>query len=213
MKATSRSANAAKTKKRISESASRLFASKGFGDVTVQEIVQKCGLTKGAFYHYFESKEDCLLYLHMNFVDYAFDQFNKIANQDASAEVVLRSLMLEMFYQIRDFRVEVLALLETSKLIAPEISARIEERKSEIRRLFENVVRRGQYEGSFDRSHDAHSVALAIYGMCIWAYNWFDPERSHSAEQIGQAFVDLVLKGLTRQNVDSGEGTGEKEVR
>jgi TetR/AcrR family transcriptional regulator, transcriptional repressor for nem operon len=35
----------------------RLFLQKNFKEVTMREIVEKTGLSKGAFYHYFESKE------------------------------------------------------------------------------------------------------------------------------------------------------------
>ena len=34
-----------------------LFSQKGFKEVTMKEIVDKTGLSKGAFYHYFSSKE------------------------------------------------------------------------------------------------------------------------------------------------------------
>jgi len=34
-----------------------LFLQKNFKEVTMKEIVEKTGLSKGAFYHYFESKE------------------------------------------------------------------------------------------------------------------------------------------------------------
>lgn len=35
----------------------KLFLQKNFKEVTMKEIVEKTGLSKGAFYHYFESKE------------------------------------------------------------------------------------------------------------------------------------------------------------
>jgi AcrR family transcriptional regulator len=35
----------------------RLFLQKNFKEVTMQEIVRETGMSKGAFYHYFESKE------------------------------------------------------------------------------------------------------------------------------------------------------------
>jgi AcrR family transcriptional regulator len=41
--------------------ASRLFLQKSFKEVTMKEIVEKTGLSKGAFYHYFESKEQLFL--------------------------------------------------------------------------------------------------------------------------------------------------------
>ena len=40
--------------------ATRMFAEKGFGNTSVQEIVEAAGVTKGAMYHYFGSKDDLL---------------------------------------------------------------------------------------------------------------------------------------------------------
>ena len=41
--------------------ASRLFLQRNFKEVTMKEIVEKTGLSKGAFYYYFESKEQLFL--------------------------------------------------------------------------------------------------------------------------------------------------------
>jgi AcrR family transcriptional regulator len=43
---------------RIRRVALRLFAERGYSDVGVAEIVEACELTKGAFYYYYQSKED-----------------------------------------------------------------------------------------------------------------------------------------------------------
>jgi AcrR family transcriptional regulator len=45
------------TKEHILKIAFGLFLQKNFKEVTMKEIVEKTGLSKGAFYHYFESKE------------------------------------------------------------------------------------------------------------------------------------------------------------
>ncbi len=45
------------SKEHILNVAFRLFLQKSFKEVTMKEIVKKTGLSKGAFYHYFESKE------------------------------------------------------------------------------------------------------------------------------------------------------------
>ncbi len=44
-------------KEHILKTAFGLFLQKNFKEVTMKEIVEKTGLSKGAFYHYFESKE------------------------------------------------------------------------------------------------------------------------------------------------------------
>jgi AcrR family transcriptional regulator len=46
------------TRERLVRTALRLFAERGYAGVSNREIVEACGLTKGAIYWYFESKED-----------------------------------------------------------------------------------------------------------------------------------------------------------
>jgi len=46
------------TKTRLLESAERLMLSKGYAATTVEEICETAKLTKGSFFHYFDSKDD-----------------------------------------------------------------------------------------------------------------------------------------------------------
>lgn len=46
------------SRERLSRTALRMFAERGYDGVSNREIVAACGLTKGAIYWYFESKED-----------------------------------------------------------------------------------------------------------------------------------------------------------
>ena len=47
-------------RQRLLSEATRLFAERGFESTSVQEIVAAAGVTKGAMYHYFDSKDDLL---------------------------------------------------------------------------------------------------------------------------------------------------------
>jgi len=46
------------TKDKLLEAAQRLMLAKGFPATTVEEICEAAGLTKGSFFHYFETKDD-----------------------------------------------------------------------------------------------------------------------------------------------------------
>lgn len=63
------------TKKHILGVALKLFLQRNFKEVTMKEIVKKTGMSKGAFYHYFESKEQLFLEVINNF-------FSSVINVD-----------------------------------------------------------------------------------------------------------------------------------
>jgi Transcriptional regulator len=49
------------TKQKIFSTALALFDEKGYDNVTINDICHQIGLTKGAFYHHFNSKSDILI--------------------------------------------------------------------------------------------------------------------------------------------------------
>lgn len=52
------------TRKKILDIAFRLFSEKGYDRTTIQDIVDALGMSKGAVYHHFKSKEDILDHLY-----------------------------------------------------------------------------------------------------------------------------------------------------
>jgi TetR/AcrR family transcriptional regulator, transcriptional repressor for nem operon len=46
------------SKQRILTAAKELFLARGYGGTTVDAICEKARLTKGSFYHFFDSKEE-----------------------------------------------------------------------------------------------------------------------------------------------------------
>jgi len=64
------------TRTNILKTALLLFLEKGYKNVSYQELVKKTGMSKGAIYHYFASKEELLLAV--------FDMFSESSKQPAT---------------------------------------------------------------------------------------------------------------------------------
>src|SRR6478752_4741843 len=58
-----------RTRRELVNSALHLFEQDGFDRTTLQQIVGRANLTKGAFYHHFESKEDLLWQIQNEYLD------------------------------------------------------------------------------------------------------------------------------------------------
>ncbi|VBB48254.1 Transcriptional regulator, TetR family [uncultured Paludibacter sp.] len=69
------------TKEYILIEAAKLFLQKSFKEVTTREIVVATGLSKGAFYYHFESKEqlfrEVLMYIATNVYAYHYDEYDQ----------------------------------------------------------------------------------------------------------------------------------------
>jgi AcrR family transcriptional regulator len=85
-------------KSHIIQIALKLFLQRNFKEVTMKEIVEKSGLSKGAFYHYFESKEK----LFSEIIDLFYDNIASARN-DKTIDVSLYSYYNENLETMNDF--------------------------------------------------------------------------------------------------------------
>ncbi|MDF2593073.1 MAG: transcriptional regulator [Clostridia bacterium] len=69
------------TREHILNVAFHLFLQKSFKEVTLKDIVEKTGMSKGAFYHYFTSKEQLFLelvnHVFTSVLEIPFESFSK----------------------------------------------------------------------------------------------------------------------------------------
>src|SRR6202521_901368 len=57
------------TRERLLRAAVDLYSAKGFAGASVLDVARRAGVTKGAFYHHFESKAHLIVAIHNSFVD------------------------------------------------------------------------------------------------------------------------------------------------
>ena len=75
---------------RLLAAATRLFAEQGYDRTSVQEIVEAAGVTKGALYHYFGSKDDLLHEVYARVLRVQQERLDTFAGADAPVEERLR---------------------------------------------------------------------------------------------------------------------------
>ena len=78
-------------KERLLHVATRLFARHGFESTSVQDIVDAAGVTKGAMYHYYGSKDDLLYEVYHQVLTMQTSHLDEIAAGPGTAEERLRA--------------------------------------------------------------------------------------------------------------------------
>ncbi len=79
----------AQKRKYILEVARKVFVEKGFKNVTMKDIVDACGISRGGLYLYFDSTEQILMEVLQIEADETDDVFTKqIAREDTAADIL-----------------------------------------------------------------------------------------------------------------------------
>jgi TetR/AcrR family transcriptional regulator, cholesterol catabolism regulator len=188
------------TRQAIVDSALKLFGAKGYAVTSVQEITDAAGVTKGAFYHHFDSKQDLLRLIHDEFLDYQLALLRMALDADEDPATRLRNLLEALLLSSAQYQANVTVFyLERRNFTGAQYKA-VKRKRDEFDRLFLQVFERGVDEGVFRSDLDPRIVSFGILGMCAWVHQWYRPSGRYTAEQIASIFSDLALDGLLAKN-------------
>ncbi|GAA5024422.1 TetR/AcrR family transcriptional regulator [Terrabacter aeriphilus] len=82
------------TRDRVLAAASEVFAERGFHGASVEDICDRAGFTRGAFYSNFTSKDDLVVELSRRHSEALVDRIRRASEREhASAEEVLRDVL------------------------------------------------------------------------------------------------------------------------
>lgn len=102
------------TRKRILDSARRLFREEGFADTTTRDISRAAGVAAGTLFNYFPTKEDVVLELAAEAIAKAVDDFHRRRRDGATLEEDLFGFIAAQLRKLRPLRTFLGPALETS---------------------------------------------------------------------------------------------------
>jgi len=176
--------------------ATELFAAKGFDATSVQEVVERARVTKGALYHYFDSKQDLLYEIYHSIISGQLADLERILAAGDPPGRTLRAVIVNL--------VETTAARADQALVfGREMHrldrARLDAVRADRRRyhdLVRDVVARAQAAGDFAPVADADTVTLVVFGVVNQMPAWYRPDGAKSPDQLGTEIADLILAGL-----------------
>lgn len=185
------------TLKALTASAVKLFERNGYAATSVQSVVDDAGLTKGAFYHHFESKEDLLLEIHDAFIDYQLERAREVVAADLPVDELLRRFVVEALLEpLSIYKAEITIFIQERRFLSEEVFREVKEKRDEFENYVVDLVARGMDEGVFRPIGPPRLVAFGVIGMGAWAHSWLDTQGEMSAGEIGEMYSRILLDGL-----------------
>lgn len=184
------------TKRRLFETAVKLFAEKGYESTGIEEITAVAGYAKGALYYHFETKEDLF--------DLLVEEGAKLLNN--SIEIKIRKCNNAIDKLKAILMVEIKTIINYEDLITVIINnilgetSRTRKCKDALDSYIEKikrVVQEGINEGIF-YDGDPEAIAYGIFGVTFSSLMYkLKKERKVTAQQIYDGYVETVVRGLT----------------
>jgi len=180
----------------ILEESARLFDRSGYNKTSMNDIAEAVGVRKPTLYHYFDTKDQILYWLHEEFINTLLTQQEARIAEQVPADLMVFEIMADILALMQTHKGHVRTYFENHRELPERHRTTSHEKRDRYRRMLEDAIAQGTKEGTF-RHVDPGLTALAIFGMVNWAYQWYEIDGTRSPRDIATVFADLVLNGLT----------------
>lgn len=188
-------------RREIAQAAATVFNKHGFSATSLSAVADELGMDRATLYYYISNKQDL------------FDEVVREASErNIAAAEAARAAEGEPLDRLRVVIVELMSSYAANYpllyVYLRENLSSVDPGRTEWSRYmrglshrFEDaviaIVQEGIDNGSIRPLASARVLAFGVLGMLGWTNRWFVPDRSpESAETIGTAFAELVVRGL-----------------
>ena len=187
--------SAAERRQQVTDVAAGLFDEGGYASTTMDDIAREVGVAKPTLYHYFPSKHDILAAIHGEFIDLLISRHEARTGAGLRPEQLLLEAMADILELMETHRGHVRVFFEHHRELPAEARGPIRAKRETYRTVIENLIGEGIEQGVL-RQTDRQLAALAAFGMCNWAYQWFRPGGPLRSREIAYQFWSYLIYGL-----------------
>lgn len=178
------------------------FAERGYPVVTVRDIMKACGLTQGALYNHFKSKDE-LLHDIIASTQAELERLCLQAVAGAGDDPRAKLSAFVRAYVMRHCRLRVEALVANREIswLDPDRVADIRRSRRAIRDIVVTIMLEGIERGVFDPPkidgrQDLKAMAMALLDQCTHVSMWYAPGGEVSEDQMARLYAEMALRAV-----------------
>jgi AcrR family transcriptional regulator len=192
---------AIETRSRILEAAEERFAMEGYDATGVAEICHEAGVSKGAFYHHFSSKQDVFFVLLNDWLEDMNKQLSVLAKAkgEVPGRILSMTRVVRAVLQAAQKGLPIYLEFWSRGLRDPVVMETMIEPFRKYRNFFAAMMEEGVEEGTLDLE-DASIAAQVIlsFAMGLLVQGIFDPEGA-DWEQVSMEGISVLLEGYKKR--------------
>ncbi|KAD3436368.1 TetR family transcriptional regulator [Arthrobacter yangruifuii] len=183
-------------KEELARTSVELFARQGYAKTSVQQIVDAAGVTKGALYHYFNSKDDLLFDIYDRILTLQHRNLTEIIGRNLPAVETMRLACEDVIMTSIDCIREGAVFFRSQHMLSEDRQEEVKRRRREYNDAFTAVLVRGQSDGVFRTDIPIQVLAANFFSDPHYLSYWYSPGGTISREQAAAQLTALYLAGL-----------------
>lgn len=188
-----------KTKRKIFNTAIKLFSEKGYDNASVEDITAIAGVAKGSLYYHFAKKEDIFDMLLQEGIGLLKNSVEiKTKKCTSSLDKIKAVILIEIkvIVKYEDFLNVVLSQIWGEK----EKNKKCKKAVFEYIKIIEDIVKEGIENGEF-YDEDVEAIASGIFGVtCSSLIYRLKKNREVDVDKVYKGFIDNVTRTISKNS-------------
>jgi len=185
----------------ILRNAARLFATRGYERSSVGDLVEACELSRGAIYHYFDSKEAILFAMLDSLVRSLLASLEQAAAHGGEPLQKFERVIEAFVEHNAQSPEEQIVLLNDLGALQAEEQRQIVQTERKIVELVGKVLSSIDATKKMNR-RNARVYTMMLFGMINYTYTWYDAKGAIKPKEFAQLAANLFLKGFLAESSD-----------
>ncbi len=190
------------TRSKILKCAQELFGRNGYDATGVEQICLKAGVSKGAFYHHFPSKQKLFLGLLQNYLDILNTQFFEARKEAQTIPMWMMEMasLSQQVYEAAEAQFPLYIEFLVQAMRRPEVWKAASAPFKQYRSIFSDIIQKGIEEESYQNELDTLMVSRIVISMAIGllVQAVFDPGEVEWEETIKYG-ISIINKGIAKE--------------
>lgn len=182
-------------RERILRAAEALFDAQGYANTTIEQIVQKLGVTKPFVYYYFRNKQEIFETLSWAPTVACFTAMDFAEDDDRPAHVKACEGIDRLIRATLEHHPAAFFPYREPQVYRPEYMAAQKQLANHFYDRLCALLEAGRQDGMFV-FNDAKITALAACSLPGFLYNWYRPDGRLSADEVAQELSALAYRVL-----------------
>lgn len=190
-----------RTKRKILDAATLLFNENGYDKTSVQDICEQAGVSKGAFFHHFPSKELLfleILYEFLEKLDIRMKEIEKKSKNVPQAMIDMTKILEEIFI-ISENKLTIFLEFVKQAEKNDDIMKSLSKQFEKFEKYIENLIENGKKEGSIKKEINSKFFSSLIVSLSIGMIlrkSLFKYDK----KPLSKEFFDFIFNSIARRN-------------
>jgi AcrR family transcriptional regulator len=173
-----------------------LFAEYGYAQTSVQQIVNAAGVTKGALYHYFKSKDDLLFDIYDRLLSMQREHLDAIVARGLDPEQTIRLVCEDVIVTSIEGLADGAVFFRSQHMLSENRQREVKQRRRDYNGAFEAILERGRADGVFRTDIPPAILIANFFSDVHYLAQWYSPGGALTQQQVAGELTDLYLAGL-----------------